>query len=256
MKICIANDKGSVGKTTLMKQLFMPRMPATEKYGLDPINRIAVGASPIDMGELESLIYQGDRDIIVDMGSLGSHSAISLFHDAPAVHRAINLFVVPITPKSIVDTESYVDHLLGADVDPKKILVIVNQLNDRGPFMTAAIERLRNRGIFVPEIEIPDFDSMPALHPADSVSKIAELAMEAPEYYEYRKKLPKEQRKDAGREVVLGRSCWRARDIFDVAFEEIQAYAQGVTANGKENYVARSLRDDIGNSRCARSRDR
>lgn len=134
-KIAIINFSGNVGKSTLAKQLFAPRMHAPEPFEIETINdRAGDNADAVrlkgkDFGSLQEELMRTDS-AIVDIGASNVDEFVKLMGQFDGSHEEFDYFVLPVVSekKQQTDTINTIKTLAGLGVPSKKIRVVFNKV--------------------------------------------------------------------------------------------------------------------------------
>jgi len=133
MNVMILNFSGNVGKSTLTKYLFQPRLNGCKIYSVESINENeheeenlrgnALGAILDDMVNYEHCL--------LDVGSSNAETVVNLLSKYGNAHEDFDAFVIPaISKKKVInDTISTAEALNQLGVPPEKIIVIMNQID-------------------------------------------------------------------------------------------------------------------------------
>ncbi|MBN3780477.1 plasmid stabilization protein [Burkholderia sp. Ac-20345] len=137
MKIVVMNFAGTAGKTTLVANMFKPRMPDASVFSVESIN-IDSAASGIEaekmrgkqLGELVDQIMVLD-DAIVDVGASNVEDFVKGVQQFSGSHEEFDLFVVPTTKlkKQQEDTVNTIRALRAIGVPKNKIRVVFNKVD-------------------------------------------------------------------------------------------------------------------------------
>ena len=129
--IVVMSFSGNVGKSTLIRHLFMPRLPGYTLKEVESINTSgntdAAVVHGMNIGKhLDDLILSDNT--IFDVGASNVEAFIDALKVREGAHEDIALFVVPATPdeKQKLDAVNTVSYLLKYGTDPSKICVIFN----------------------------------------------------------------------------------------------------------------------------------
>ncbi|MEB0013921.1 StbB family protein [Glaciimonas sp. Gout2] len=133
-KIAIINFSGNVGKSTLAKQLFAPRMQAQE-FAVETINAGAGETTASerlkgkDFGHLQEEMMRTDA-AIVDIGASNVDEFVKLMGQFDGSHEEFDYFIVPVVSdkKQQTDTINTIKTLAGLGVPSKKIRVVFNKV--------------------------------------------------------------------------------------------------------------------------------
>lgn len=132
MKILVINLSGNVGKTTLSRNLFAPRLKGAEIISIESAN--ADGQ--------EEMVLKGKRftellnaiglldSVIVDVGASNAEDFLWQMRLQPGSHEEFDLFVIPSVGKSkqLSDTIKTIITLSELGIPAKKIKIILNQV--------------------------------------------------------------------------------------------------------------------------------
>ena len=132
MKIFIANRSGNVGKTTIRRHLFEPRMPGAEVVSVETINNDGADEGAI-RGEqfalVQDLLLTVDQ-VIVDIGSSNFEAFRDLMRKYEGSHDDVDRFIIPTEPeiKQEKDTILTINDLADMGVPAEKIVVLFNKI--------------------------------------------------------------------------------------------------------------------------------
>lgn len=131
-KVVVMSLSGNVGKSTLAKHLFLPRMPGAEFISVESINADEGSEAVIrgeQFGQLSEEMIMLDR-VVVDVGASNIEAFVKLMRQYRGSHEDFDLFVVPVVKdsKQIKDTIATVQALKNMGVPAKKIRVVFNRL--------------------------------------------------------------------------------------------------------------------------------
>lgn len=134
MKIAILNFSGNVGKTTIAKNLLLPRLKDTHFVAIESINHgnqddIKIKSKDFSLLQDELLI---NDNIIVDIGASNIEETMKLMEQYKGSHEDFDYFVLPTVSdlKQQLDTISTAIKLLEIGVKPNKIRFVLNMVND------------------------------------------------------------------------------------------------------------------------------
>lgn len=133
MKIVILNLSGNVGKTTLSRHVFQPRMDKVKLISIESVN---------SDGQ-EDVILKGNRftqlmqaisildSAIVDVGASNSEDFLWAMEQQYGSHEDFDIFVLPVigTAKQIADTIKTIDALTALGVEADRIKVVFNSVS-------------------------------------------------------------------------------------------------------------------------------
>ena len=137
MKICILNSSGNVGKTTITREVFEPRMNNAKIVEIESYNssNSAFGLDTVKFEGAEEfdIFYEyiiSDDDVIFD---IGASEIANFFTNAEEYTGAIDMFDYFIIPtiadaKIMEDTAKTILFLRSQEIDDEKIKVIFNSV--------------------------------------------------------------------------------------------------------------------------------
>jgi len=132
MRVVLINLTGNVGKTTLARHLFRPRMPNAPVIPIETVNTgdLPEGALPAEQFRRLTEFLAAADDAIVDVGASNAERFFVELDRYRGAHEDVELFVVPTVPdpKPLRDTLATVAQLAGLGVPPSRIRVIVNRV--------------------------------------------------------------------------------------------------------------------------------
>ena len=132
MKAAILNFSGNVGKSTLARHLFAPRIGA-DVISVETINSDE-GGTQVSAGQfrfIQEHLLENDNAVI-DVGASNIEEFMSGLKRFRASHEDIDLFIIPVVPavKQQKDTIGTVDALAQLGVPANKIKLVFNQMED------------------------------------------------------------------------------------------------------------------------------
>lgn len=131
MKIVLINFSGNVGKSTLGRHLFAPRLGvdviSMETHNADD-GGVRITSKDFDFVQ-EYLL--DNSSAVVDVGSSNIAGLLQQMTEYDASHEDFDLFVVPVVPKQKQqkDTIATIDALHSIGVPAKKIRLLFNDVN-------------------------------------------------------------------------------------------------------------------------------
>lgn len=135
-KIVILNAVGNTGKSTIASELLKPRMPNAELVRIETINSHGQEdhdhkVSARSAEQIWSAIDMSDQTII-DVGASNYEMFMQRLNQLHGAHEDFDIFLVPTTPdpKAQEDTLTTVDMLCYLGVEPERIRIIFNKLDD------------------------------------------------------------------------------------------------------------------------------
>lgn len=131
-KAVLMNFSGNVGKTTIARQLLLPRMPNAIYISVESINSDDGDGSNVrgrDWGQLSEELMLIDS-AVVDVGASNVEDFLRLMDQYRGSHEEFDLFVIPAVPdsKQTRDTLATIDSLVAMGVPADKIRVVFNRL--------------------------------------------------------------------------------------------------------------------------------
>ncbi|UYZ77099.1 hypothetical protein LP109_14660 (plasmid) [Moraxella bovis] len=134
MKIAVLNFSGNVGKTTIAKNLLLPRLKDTHFVAIESINHgnqddIKIKSKDFSILQDELLI---NDNIIVDIGASNIEETMKLMEQYKGSHEDFDYFLLPTVAdhKQQLDTLSTAIKLIEIGVKPNKIRFVLNIVND------------------------------------------------------------------------------------------------------------------------------
>ncbi|WP_244260498.1 StbB family protein [Burkholderia gladioli] len=142
MSIAILNCSGNVGKTTVARELFAPRLQGMTVRQIESINADESNGSEVQMmlagqfDELHRELLTG-TPLIVDIGASNVEEYLERLRRSSGAHEDYSLFVVPVVPegKQTRDTFKTIDMLVDLGVAADRIRILFNkvELKSREP---------------------------------------------------------------------------------------------------------------------------
>lgn len=133
--IVVLNFAGSVGKTTLTKQLIVPFLKNPERIQIESINSSAVGADvELNSRQFRSLAEKlaiSKVDRVIDIGGSNIESVLQQMSQMEGIEHDVHWWVVPVDErgKVITDTLNTVNYLINKLMVPaSQIVVIANNV--------------------------------------------------------------------------------------------------------------------------------
>jgi len=133
--VVVINFAGSIGKTTITKQLLAPMMGECTRIQIESINSASSGADiEIDATQFTSLaerIALRKENLLIDIGGSNVESVLKQMAAMQGFQGDVDFWVVPVDERSKVMTNTIntVSHLLNdLDIEPEKIVVIANNI--------------------------------------------------------------------------------------------------------------------------------
>lgn len=212
--IAIVNFSGSIGKTTLAKQLICPMVPGSKRVQIETINDSASGAD-VEMNERQFIFLAQElattrSPLVIDIGGSNVEAVFKKMELMDGIEEDIAWWVVPTDERTkvIKDTMNTVAHLVGGlNVDPSRIVVIPNafEFPDELPVkMAPIIKKAEAAGFHVVNVPIMKSDLFDLVK--DEKETIFELAADETDFNALLAKETKEAKRDElGRKKVLRR---------------------------------------------------
>ncbi|NAP32570.1 StbB family protein [Pseudomonas syringae] len=131
-KIAVVSLSGNVGKSTLAKHLFLPRMPGAEFFAVESINSDEGSDETVrgaQFGQLQEELMMMDS-AVVDVGASNVEDFVKLMQQYRGSHEEFDSFVIPTVKdsKQVKDTIATIEALKSMGVPAKKITVVFNKL--------------------------------------------------------------------------------------------------------------------------------
>lgn len=135
MLVMCLNYSGNNGKSTLTDNAYAPRMPNVEIIRIETINAHEGEAENNLKGKEFGQVLDGTalfENAIVDVGSSNVQDLMVLLKQYAGSHELFDYFVVPVVPhpKQIRDTISTIEALADIGVEPSKIRLVFNMVED------------------------------------------------------------------------------------------------------------------------------
>jgi hypothetical protein len=136
MKVCVLNFSGNVGKTTVAAHMLQPRLKAPV-ISVESIN-VDASSDGLDVERLRGRQFAELRQrlmtlpaAIVDVGSSNIEDFLKSMQKFEGSQEEFDFFVVPVVKdiKQQTDTINTIDALRGAGVAPRKIRVVINNVD-------------------------------------------------------------------------------------------------------------------------------
>ncbi len=147
LKIALINFSGNVGKSTLAKHLFQPRLGNAELVAIETINADEGADMTVNgqrFGQVQEVLLTADSAVI-DIGASNVEAVMAMMRQYKGSHEDFDLFVIPVTKdmKQLRDTIGTIDALRAMGVPAHKIHVVPNMV-DPGEKVEEAFEALFN----------------------------------------------------------------------------------------------------------------
>ena len=137
MRLAVINFSGNVGKSTVTRHLLAPRLPGARVIAVESINADEGQDQSLrgfQFGELQEYLQAVD-DVVVDIGASNVEELMRLMHRYRESHEEFDCFIVPTVPppKQQQDTIATLADLHAVGVQPDRIQIIFNMVDDREP---------------------------------------------------------------------------------------------------------------------------
>jgi len=134
MKIAIINFSGNVGKTTIARHLFAPRIKKAEIVSVESANADEQETDALrgrDFKHLQQYMLVSDN-LIVDIGASNVEDLLSLMRKFKGSQEDFDYFVIPTVPdvKQQKDTANTANELAKMGVSAAKIKIVLNRVED------------------------------------------------------------------------------------------------------------------------------
>ena len=138
MKIVVISTCGTVGKTTLVAQLFAPLMPRARIIAVESINEtaLALGVEVTQVtGDHFGSIYQQSAlldDELLDVGASQAERFLLGLARYAGSHREYDLYAIPVTPgtKEMSETIRLVRTLAAYGIETGRICLVFNRVRE------------------------------------------------------------------------------------------------------------------------------
>lgn len=129
----ILNYSGNVGKSTLAKYLFQPRLSNCNVYSVESTNENEHEAENLRGNVLGAILDDmvNHENCLLDVGSSNAETVVSLLGKYGNAHEDFDAFVIPVISKKKVinDTIATAESLNQLGVPPEKIILVLNQID-------------------------------------------------------------------------------------------------------------------------------
>lgn len=134
MAIIVTNLSGNVGKSTITRHLFKPRLPPSYQFvEVENLNVSGNDSKLVDSADaveyLDNLI--SEPETLFDVGASNAKDFLSRIGKRDGIHEDVDIFVIPTIAerKQLLDTVSTVLKLLSVGVPENKILILPNRVD-------------------------------------------------------------------------------------------------------------------------------
>lgn len=137
MIFAVLNLSGNTCKTTNTQSFLLPRIPNCDVIRIETVNNDGLSEGEKVTGKdweaIQEMIYLNDN-VILDIGSSNIVPFMDSVKKDKGSHDAIDYFIVPTVPeeKQIADTASTIEMLIGLGIEPSKIRLIFNKVDEDG----------------------------------------------------------------------------------------------------------------------------
>lgn len=214
MKIALVNHSGNVGKSTLAKHMFLPRMKnavliPVESFNVNRFKNVEnVGGD--EFGDMMEFVNT-QENVLVDVGSSNSGDFIRLMKQYRGSHKDFDYYIVPVAPgdKEEEDTISTISKLSAMGVPANKIKVFFNKIPStvttksklRTLFSTIFADHEEDKRFTIyPDALVQQTEIFQKLKETDNVT--ADIPVLAADETDYRAKL-KETKDEAERHTLV-----------------------------------------------------
>ena len=157
-KCAVINLSGNTGKTTLTKHLLTPQLGA-RRIQIEDTNTgdgepdFELAAKKFQTLAAELNVSADEENFVIDIGASNAKAMIDHFSKLKSTRSSIDYWVVPVVSASKQKTDSIntVRALIEIEVEPKKIIVVMNNVEDIDSFEDdfRGIFALRKLGVVV-----------------------------------------------------------------------------------------------------------
>lgn len=164
MKIAVLNFSGNVGKTTIAKNLLLPRLADTPYLAIETINDDGANSDDIKVKGKDYSVVQEELlmndNLIVDIGSSNVEQALTSIAKLNGSHNDYDYFLLPTVAslKEQIDTNATMLDLLELGVSNDKIRLVFNKVEEAEKLtqFEKVIKQAEMLKIRVPTIGIQD----------------------------------------------------------------------------------------------------
>lgn len=132
MKIAVLNFSGNVGKSTLTKHLFAPRIKNCTVIPIETINENGNEDSNVKGKHFKEVLIELALldNAVVDIGSSNIEQVFDQLKSLADAHEDFDYYVVPTVPsiKQQADTMKLLFELVSLGIDTDKIRIVFNQV--------------------------------------------------------------------------------------------------------------------------------
>lgn len=227
MNIMILNFSGNVGKSTLAKYLFEPRLPNCKVYSVESVNENEHEEENIRGNSLGIILDDmvNHDNCLLDIGSSNSETVISLLSKYRNAHEDFDAFVIPVIDKKkvISDSLSTARELIQMGVPADKIIIILNQIDIDTDIAVSFYELKMEDGItlsFDEELQIPTHDFFGRI--AGTGKDLLDITSDEKDYAKIVRETPKNDVENLSNAVLmraLQRLAASLNEDFDEAFK-------------------------------------
>ena len=133
--LLIGNYTGNVGKTTLSKYLFEPRMLNVDVVSIETINSNGSNGENVSGDEFSQIINAAFQKTssILDVGASNIEMLLNKMSEFDGSENFIDYYIVPVfyKKKHIEDTISFINELFDRGIPKEKIIVIFNMVSKK-----------------------------------------------------------------------------------------------------------------------------
>ena len=189
MKLAVINYSGNVGKTTVARHLLAPRIPGCQVVAVESIN--ADDGQPVTIrgrqfAQLQEFLQSVDN-VVVDIGASNVEELLKLMRRYQDSQQDFDGYVVPTVParKQQQDTAATLGELARIGVQPERLRVVFNQVDEDDPFdstFATLLAYCASTGVAIPNAAaLISFNEVYSLVRGTGQS-LAELAADSTDY--------------------------------------------------------------------------
>ncbi len=235
MNIMIVNFSGNVGKSTLAKYLFQPRLNDCKIYSVESINENEHEEENLRGNALGLILDDmvNHENCLLDVGSSNAETVVNLLGKYGDSHEDFDAFIIPVISKKKVinDTIATAEALNQLGVPASKIIIVLNQI-DIDTDITFEFDALKNHtGLnltFDENLKIPTHDFFGRI--AGTGKDFLDIIKDEKDYAKIVRETPKEDA-EALASAVLMRALQRLASSlnkdFDIVFEAFEDKLKG-----------------------------
>jgi len=235
MNVMIVNFSGNVGKSTLAKYLFQPRLNNCKVYSVESINENEHEEENLRGNALGAILDDmlNHDNCLLDVGSSNAEAVVNLLDKYGDSHEDFDAFIIPVISKKKVinDTIATSVALNQLGVPANKIIVVLNQIDtdtDVGYEFNSLNELNGITLTFDEKLQIPTHDFFGRI--AGTGKDFLDIITDEKDYAKIVRETPKDDA-EALANAVLMRALQRLASSlnkdFDIVFEAFEAKLKG-----------------------------